>query len=146
MTGQSLTQWHANGPRKHNVLPALKIGLTMPRELLYHRIAHRVRSMVEAGWADEVATLLEAGYESAMPAFQAIGYRQLARYVQGVWSLDEAIAETVQATRRYARRQLTWFRRDGKICWFTGGVGKERLPGILDRVRSFLSGRSNDPT
>ncbi len=117
-TGKPLSAWIAARPFGDRPLPAVRIGLTLPRPILYDRIESRVARMVEAGWVEEVDSLLQLGLETSVPAFSAIGYRQVARHVQGEWSLDEAIQETVRATRRFAKRQATWFRRETDVRWF----------------------------
>lgn len=117
-TGRPLSAWIAAKPVGDDPLPATRIGLTLPRPILYDRIELRVARMVEAGWVEEVDSLLRSGLETSVPAFAAIGYRQVARHVQGEWSLDEAIDKTVGATRRFAKRQETWFRREAGVRWF----------------------------
>jgi len=118
-TGRPLSAWHADlaitGPR----LEAVRIGLTLERGLLYDRIAHRVHRMIEAGWLGEVERLLSQGLSPTLPAFQAIGYRQLVAHLSGEETLEEAIEETIRATRRYAKRQLTWFRKERDVTWFS---------------------------
>jgi tRNA dimethylallyltransferase len=118
-------------------LPAVRIGLTVPRAVLYDRIADRVSAMVEAGWVGEVEGLLRAGWGPGLPAFQAIGYRQLTQHLRGDIGLDRAIEETVRATRRFAKRQSTWFRGEPDVAWFEAGD-----PGVLlSRVLDFLKNR-----
>ena len=92
-------------------------GLTMDRVRLYARIDERVDRMVEAGLADEVRSLLGRGLESSKTASQAIGYKEVASALRGEASLEEAIDEVKLRTRRYAKRQLSWFRRDGRVRW-----------------------------
>lgn len=75
--------------------------------------------MIQAGWVEEVEGLLRDGIDPEAPAFQAIGYRQLAAHLGGQMSLEEAEAETVRSTCRYAKRQMTWFRREQSIFWFS---------------------------
>lgn len=96
---------------------AVLIGLTLPRSILYDRIAERIRDMVDRGWVEEVSALLDRGIGPTAPAFQAIGYSQVVHYILGRTSLDQAIETTVKATRRYAKRQMTWFRRVEGIRW-----------------------------
>lgn len=117
-TGRTLTSWQAEAP-EDPPLDAVRIGLTLPRGILYDRVARRVRGMVEAGWVTEVRGLLESGVSPAAPAFQAIGYRQIANHVLGRISLQEAVERTIRATRRYAKRQLTWFRREPDVDWLS---------------------------
>jgi len=96
-----------------------RVGLTMPRDLLYQRIDQRVDSMLAAGLVDEVRALVEKGYDLDLPAMSALGYRQIGLYLQGEVSLEEAVALIKRETRRFVRRQHTWFRRDDpRIIWF----------------------------
>ena len=74
--------------------------------------------MVERGWVEEVGALLRRGLGPDLPPFQAIGYRQIARHVAGEWTLERAIEETIRATRRFAKRQWTWFRKEPAVTWF----------------------------
>jgi tRNA dimethylallyltransferase len=116
-SGRPLSDWIAGQPFGKERVPALKIGLTLPRAILYDRIARRAVQMVERGWVEEVEGLLEKGYTPDAAAFQAIGYRQLAAHVLGERSLDSALEEAIRETRRFAKRQLTWFRREPDVEW-----------------------------
>lgn len=118
VSGRPLSHWIAERPFGEHSLPAVEVGLTLPRAVLYDRIASRVERMLDRGWVDEVAALLERWADPGLPAFQAIGYRQLAGHLLEDRPLAEAVEETVVATRRYAKRQLTWFRGDNDIVWF----------------------------
>lgn len=129
-TGRTLTSWHEREPKKDRNLAARKIGLTLPRELLYDRIRSRVESMLRAGWLQEVESLLHRGYTGAEPAFQAIGYRQIIRHLRGGVSLGEAMEDTIRATRRYAKRQLTWFRSDASVVWFDASDSERLLAEV----------------
>lgn len=92
-------------------------GLTMARERLYARIERRVDEMFAAGLVDEVAGLAERGLTCDVTAGQAIGYKEVLAYLAGECSLDDAVAEVKKRTRHYAKRQLSWFRRDGRATW-----------------------------
>ncbi|MDY7095261.1 MAG: tRNA (adenosine(37)-N6)-dimethylallyltransferase MiaA [Acidobacteriota bacterium] len=116
-TGRPLSSWVASRPFGSEPLPAVKVGLTLPREVLYDQIERRARKMVAEGWLDEIQRILAAGVPVDAPAFQAIGYRQLLRHVGGEWSLEQALSATIQATRRFAKRQMTWFRKEPGIRW-----------------------------
>jgi tRNA dimethylallyltransferase len=94
------------------------LGLTLPRTVLYDRIATRAYAMLSGGWLDEIRQHLREGVPENAPAFQAIGYRQLLRHVRGSCTLEEAMDETIRATRQYAKRQETWFRRERVAAWF----------------------------
>lgn len=118
-------------------VPVVRIGLTLPRPILYARISERARRMVAQGWVEEVEGLLGSGIDPAAPAFQAIGYRQLVRHVRGEQSLDEALEEIITATCRYAKRQTTWFRGTPGVHWFdareVGGRTFEIVNLMLER-------------
>ncbi|RLD12303.1 MAG: tRNA (adenosine(37)-N6)-dimethylallyltransferase MiaA [Chlamydiae bacterium] len=94
------------------------IGLTMPRELLYKRIEERVDKMIDSGLVDEVKKLKSLGIEKNKTAAQAIGYKELLSYLNGEFSLERAIELIKRNTRRFAKHQLTWFRKDERIDWF----------------------------
>jgi tRNA dimethylallyltransferase len=95
----------------------LKLGLMLPREELYRRIELRVEVMLAAGWLDEVEGLLRR-YPPDLKPLQALGYRHLINYLTGVWSWDEALTLLTRDTRRYAKRQHTWFGSDPAVRWF----------------------------
>ena len=98
---------------------AVYFGLTMERERLYQRIDDRVDAMIAAGLIDEVERLMNAGAAPALTARQAIGYKELIAYLEGTIALDEAVELIKMRSRRYAKRQLSWFRRDGRISWIS---------------------------
>ncbi len=138
-SGRPLSSWIRQQPLGGRPLAAVKLGLTLPRSILYDRIAARVAEMLERGWVDEVATMLQAGVKPAVPAFQAIGYRQIVRHVQDGWSLQAAMEDTIRATRRYAKRQLTWFRREQNVRWIPASDLEQSMRSLL---RQFKRGGS----
>lgn len=93
------------------------VGLTMPREQLYARIDLRVDVMMQSGLLKEVENLVSQGCAQDTPAMQGLGYKQLYRYLQGEYTLDEAVERIKRETRRFAKRQITWFKRDQRIQW-----------------------------
>jgi tRNA dimethylallyltransferase len=97
--------------------------------------------MMAAGWEEEVAGLLQRGLSPRLPAFQAIGYRQLVRVLEGVGSLDQAVAEIVRETRRFAKRQETWFRKEPEVIWFSAQDLERQIPGVLDYAKHRGLGR-----
>ena len=117
-TGRPLSSWIAEAPVGGGGIAAEWVGLTVPRGLLYDRISVRVGRMLADGWVDEVRRLLTSGLSPSAPAFQAIGYRELAGHLAGEATLEEATERIVRATRQYAKRQLTWFRRQAAVRWF----------------------------
>jgi tRNA dimethylallyltransferase len=118
LSGHSLGWWHRNAPPVHTPLEARVVVLELPRAVLYQRIEARVLEMVRQGLVEEVRALRAAGYGTADPGMNATGYREVLAYIEGHSTLAQAISLTQAATRRYARRQLTWFRHqlpDGAI-------------------------------
>jgi tRNA dimethylallyltransferase len=136
-TGRPLSEWIAAQPVPARPLSALHVGLTLPRAILYDRIAVRVAGMMQRGWLAEVQELLEHGIGASAPAFQAIGYRQLVRHVHGEISLEEAVADTVRATRRFAKRQQTWFRREPQVRWFDPRGLAADVSGVLELIAAM---------
>jgi tRNA dimethylallyltransferase len=120
-------------------IPAIKVGLTAPRDVLYQWIDARVGGMLERGWREEVESLLAMGIDPRRQAFSGLGVAEMAEVVQGRMALDEARAVISTKTRNYAKRQLTWFRADPEIEWIdvtaTGGSD------IVDRVSTMLAKR-----
>ncbi|NLT65244.1 MAG: tRNA (adenosine(37)-N6)-dimethylallyltransferase MiaA [Acidobacteria bacterium] len=114
-TGKTMSWWQKQPRNALEDYRWLKIGIEVPREELYRRINTRVEEMFQRNFVEEVEGLLKR-YPSAQ-AFKAIGYRQVAAYLQGKISLAQAIEETQLHSRRYAKRQLTWFRSDKTIIW-----------------------------
>lgn len=93
-------------------------GLTMPRELLYHRIELRVDMMIAQGLVEEVEKLVSKGYTVDLPSMQGLGYKELIPVVKGEKRLSDAVEDIKRETRRFAKRQITWFKRDQRIRWF----------------------------
>jgi tRNA dimethylallyltransferase len=112
------------------------IGLRREREVLDVRIAARAAAMFAGGLLDEVRALLDAGYGPELEPMTGHGYREAARYLAGEWPLQQAIDVTVLRTRQYARRQMTWFRRDPRITWLDAGVGPADAPGLISAARA----------
>jgi tRNA dimethylallyltransferase len=117
-SGRPLSEWLARSPFvREAVSGVIRVGLTLPRAVLYDRLAARVHRMAERGWLDEVRALVASGVGPEAPAFQAIGYSQWVRHLAGEYDLEEATRRIVLATRRYAKRQETWFRREPGLEW-----------------------------
>jgi len=112
---------------------ALKVGLMPPREKLNERIQDRIDAMLEQGWMREVQALLDSGLSEDSKPFDFIGYRELRAVLRGEIALEAAREAIQQATRRYAKRQLTWFRREQGVRWFSGfGDDAGVQAGILE--------------
>jgi len=115
----------------------LKIGLMPDREKLNERIHSRTNSMLERGWLREVQALLESGLNEGAKPFDFIGYRELRAVLRGEMTLAEARGAIQQATRQYAKRQLTWFRREQGVHWFSGfGDDASVQAGILEWLQA----------
>ncbi len=116
-TGQRFSEQRCKEePQTNQIL----IGLTCPREELYRRIDERIEQMISRGLIDEVRRLLAQGYSLELPAMSAIGYQEIGRYIQELYTLDEAIMLMKRRTRQFVRRQAAWFKpSDPRICWFT---------------------------
>lgn len=108
-------------PAYESIYPSVQIGLEIARGELDARITSRVEAMWAAGFVDEVRRLEAAGLRTGRTASRALGYAQVLKYLGGEWSHDHARQETILATRRFARRQLSWFRRDPRVRWLAAG-------------------------
>jgi tRNA dimethylallyltransferase len=113
------------------------IGLQWEREGLYQRINDRCLAMIAGGLMAETEVLLKKGYTTDLKPMQALGYRHMVNVLKGVWTMEEATRSLQTDTRRYAKRQLTWFRAEHEMNWFS----PEDQEGITRRVEGFLSGR-----
>ncbi|MCP4133275.1 MAG: tRNA (adenosine(37)-N6)-dimethylallyltransferase MiaA [bacterium] len=123
-TGKPISYYH-NSKIGYESEDTVYIGLNMEREILKSRIEKRVDSMIEMGFVDEVRSIRQMGYEPDLKSMRSIGYADINRYIDGEITLDEAIAGIKQETKRYAKRQMTWFRKNKKITWFEPGQEKE---------------------
>jgi tRNA dimethylallyltransferase len=133
----------ATMPEYRQMRPAVQIGLTLPRPELDQRIADRVDRMWQAGLADEVRVLAASGLREGRTASRALGYQQLLRCLEGQCTLEEARLDTVKATRRFARRQESWFRRDPRVHWLdASAAGGDPLPRLLAQALE-LAGRAS---
>lgn len=130
---QPLSELHAT--RQRDALEGysiLRLGLDPPRADLYSRIDARVEEMFAGGLVEETRSLLASGCPRAAKPFESLGYAQTLRYLDGELTLEQAIAETQMMTRRYAKRQWTWFRRDPGIIWLPGFGSDEKI--VADAV------------
>lgn len=111
-------------------------GVRMPRDVLRVRIVERIRGMLDAGWLDEVRSLVERGFGGWLTSTQAIGYAELARHLRGEMTLEGAVEATVKRTGNLARRQMAWFRRDPRIRWFE--VDERGATEACEPIRAFM--------
>jgi tRNA dimethylallyltransferase len=132
LTGRTMSDWQREHGFRGEELPMRMIGLRLDRQVLYERINRRCREMVEGGLIEEVRTLWDRGYGPDLTPLASIGYREIGAYLNGDCSLEQAIADMAQATRRLAKRQLTWFRADPTIEWVDAmAVGADTLVASL---------------
>lgn len=121
-------------------LNTLTICLDVDREELYNRINIRSLAMIDNGLTEETENLLNKGYSPELKPMQSIGYRHIAAYLQGKWTLEEATQNIQRDTRRYAKRQFTWFRGDPDYIW----MPPEEMGRVQEEIKGFLSkGRSS---
>jgi tRNA dimethylallyltransferase len=134
LSGTPFSQQQDKGEPMFDIL---QIGIDVPREILYQRINERVDGMVKQGLLEEIKSLLKQKYSWELPSMSGIGYRQFRDHLEGNIGLDEAIELLKRDTRRYAKRQLTWFKRDDRIKWVQNYEDAEKL------VDEFLGDRVN---
>ncbi len=137
-TGETITAHN----QKTQALPPryqpLWLGLDFePRQALYDRIDRRVDIMLEQGLVEEIQALLASGIPKSCTAMQAIGYKEFVAALEGSISIAEAAAQVQQASRHYAKRQLTWFRRNSQMHWLTRNPGED-FPEILAKARQVI--------
>ena len=137
MTGQTYTSFRKN-ERKKRPFNIVKIGLTREREELYHRINTRVDQMMEKGLLEEAKSLIE---KRSLNALNTVGYKEMFTFIDGLWSLEEAIERLKGNTRRYARKQLTWFKKDEEMKWIDLSVNhansQETVKHIINYALSY---------
>jgi tRNA dimethylallyltransferase len=129
---------HGFSEQRYNTL---KICLYLEREEMYQAIDARVDAMLEAGFADEVQGLLDKGYGEGLKSMQSIGYRHMAGYLLGKTSRQEMSETMKRDTRRYAKRQLTWFRGDPEVVWVRKEEGLDRMFGL---IKAFIDDNNKE--
>jgi tRNA dimethylallyltransferase len=136
LTGRPISEWHRRAQPEGEPLTGLTVVLELPRDVMDRRIDERVDAMLGAGLTQEVEGLLQAGYRASDPGMTATGYRELVRHLEGEWTLDRAAQAIKQATRQYARRQLTWFRNQlgPGVVRLDGTAPTEELAGTVVRL------------
>ncbi len=136
LTGRSIVDHQKDHRFRKQPYEVLKVGLTLEREELLARIDVRTERMIADGFVGEVQRLLERGYEPSLKPMQSLGYRHLAAYLTGEVGLEGAIRLIKRDTRRYAKRQMTWFAADQEILWLAPreiDAATERIGRFLDR-------------
>jgi len=134
LTGKTLAKFHQEHGFKDSPFVVLKIGLHISREILYKRINKRVEVMINSGFVDEVKRLLVMGYSPELKSMQSIGYRHIVNFIKGHCTWDETVRTLKRDTRRYAKRQMTWFKADPEVIW----KEPEALEDIKELIKKFL--------
>ncbi|HWP96354.1 MAG TPA: tRNA (adenosine(37)-N6)-dimethylallyltransferase MiaA [Syntrophomonadaceae bacterium] len=137
LTGMPFSQHQI---RKENVYHLAVVGLEMERQELYKRINQRVNEMMNQGLVEEVQVLRHLGCNPQCNAMQALGYKQVQWYLDGMMTYDEMLVEIKKETRRYAKRQLTWFKRDRRIHWIEVKSSDSR-EFVLQKIFTWLEGQ-----
>jgi tRNA dimethylallyltransferase len=138
--GQPISALQSDHNFKDRPFLPLKIGLRRPRAELYARINRRVEEMMAQGLLEEVRALLSRGYGPNLKSLQALGYRHMVQHLINGVDISEAVRTMKRDTRRYAKRQMTWFRRDQEINWFH----PQQMEDIFRLAERFLGGLSRD--
>jgi tRNA dimethylallyltransferase len=136
-TGKPLSQWIDDGSFDGLAAQWLVFGLRWDTEALRSRVSDRVHHMFELGWMDEVRRIVESGHDDAVRAFSAIGYRIVLQMIEGTLSFELGKAEIIRQTQRYAKRQMTWFRREQGVRWLDCPYDFEH---VAVEVNAFLKG------
>ncbi|MCK4259063.1 MAG: tRNA (adenosine(37)-N6)-dimethylallyltransferase MiaA [Halanaerobiales bacterium] len=121
-------------PKRYNMI---KIGLKRDREELYQRINVRIDLMIKAGLVEEVKVLIDEGYSPDLISMQGLGYKEIVGYLKGEYDLDKAIYLLKRDTRHFAKRQITWFKRDKEIMWFN--LGEMSTVEMVSRVKEIIN-------
>lgn len=138
-TGKPFSYYEEKTKKQDTPYDLLMIGLTRPREELYQRINKRVILMIQQGLIEEVESLLKMGFDKNLNSMQGLGYRQIIDYLEQKISKDEATDLIARDTRRYAKRQYTWFLRDKNIIWYD--VSKEGKKKIVANIINKIEGK-----
>jgi len=139
LTGRTMSEYLAEQPAESPYRTCL-IGLTMRRDLLYRRIEERVDLMIEQGLVQEVEGLLSSGYGPGLISMQGLGYKEIVGYLQGEYSLEQAIELLKRNTRRFAKRQLSWFRHMKGIEW-VDMTETENFVSNVARINDIIYGK-----
>ena len=134
LTKQPVAAVHSSGRPPLQGFRVIKIGLRPQRQQLYTEIDRRVTQMFATGWVEEVRGLLAGGVSLEAKPFAFIGYRQIAEHLSGRLSLDEAITQIQQATRNFAKRQLTWFGRERDVNWLEAFGHEDRAAQLAESL------------
>ena len=133
LTGQKMSELQSRHSFSEQDFEYLKIGISQDRDMLRERIDNRVDVMIEAGLVDEVKRLREMGYTGDLKPMQSIGYKEVNQFLEGDIDLDRAVELIKRDTKRFAKRQMTWLRKDSEIEWFEPDKDYERILDLSSR-------------
>jgi len=133
-TGRSITEAQGRHGFQDRRYEFIKIGIFSDRDSLFERIDGRAAAMIAAGLVEETRELLARGYREDLKPMQSLGYKHIFNYLKGICSLEEAQASMARDTRKYAKRQMTWFRAEKNMIW----MPPDDVPGIERRIAEFL--------
>ncbi len=146
LTAKPISLHFRDAPEELQGYRLLKVGLNPPRDRLYRRIEERVDRMFAGGLVEEVRSILAKGYAPDCKPLQSLGYLQVVQFLQGEFSLQAAVDATKQATRNYAKRQLTWFRKEENVTWFPGFGDEDSLGSEVEAcVADFIRAGTEQP-
>lgn len=140
LTGKPISQIQKEKTVAADFFPVF-LGIRWPRAILYQRIEQRVDQMIHRGLIAEVQRLLDMGYSKTLNSLDSVGYKEIISYLEGEYSLEEAIALIKQNTRRFAKRQMTWFRRDQRIQWFSVDCDS-KLSAVAEQIMPIFQNSS----
>jgi len=144
LTGQPMSAMHREHAFQDSLFASLLIGLQRPKEQLYRRIEERIDWQLAHGMVEETRTLLDRGYGRQLGAMKGLGYRQVSAYLAGDYDYDEMVRRFKRDTRHFAKRQMTWFRKEPGIVWLSVEEPESlehtvsRVIGLIDRFLSAL--------
>ncbi len=144
LSGRSIRElWGRQRHRSQQGSPPLTIGLHVERDLLHRKIRENVEKMLHNGWLDEMRALIETGLAARVLQLGPIGYRDVYRYLAGTLGWEELVSLVTVATRRYAKRQMTWFRKVDYIQWFSfdpgSGYNRNEIVALLKHKLGLAS-------
>jgi tRNA dimethylallyltransferase len=146
-SGSPLSSFQSMHGFRERPFSALVIGLNRERDHLYRRIEERIDWQLSHGLIDETQTLLRRGYRRDSPAMKGLGYRQVANYLAGECNWNEMVNEFKRDTRRFAKRQMTWFRREPDLTWLMieeSEPAEQTASRVVDLIHPFLEGLDGD--
>ena len=142
ITGQKFSELNTDIRKQSKKYDCILVGLNMDRKMLYERINKRVDKMLSDGLIEEVKSLIEKGYDKNLVSMQGIGYKEIVDYLEGNIDLEETLNILKRNTRRFAKRQFTWFLRDINVKWFNINTINE-IDLVVDDIHNFIMSTKN---